>query len=301
MIFRRFAGNLRKQDWTAVAIELVVVVAGVFIGVQASNWNENRVTDGKAAVFTERLKSDLREEAWGYELQVGYYSQVLVNAKRAADALTGKAPLSDEALLIAAYRATQFNAYTRRRSTYDELTSTGEMGLIRDGALRDLAMRLYTDPLFDQMVPEAKHSDYRKAFRMALAYDVQQALADKCGDHVVPIGDYNAIAHVLDYPCSTGLSPAAIAASASVLKKDPRLVASLQLQIGHRVRSRQYDGVLQARHLGSVAPHRTGEAVSLLAERRATQGRRAHPSVDGNDRRCAALLKTPRRVQTRCR
>jgi len=230
-MLRHVISHMRRQDWMAVGIELVVVVVGVFIGVQASNWNEDRETDQKAAVFTERLKSDLREEAWGYELQVSYHNQVLVNAKRAADALTGKAPLSDEALLIAAYRATQFNAYTRRRATYDELTGTGEIGLIRDAALRDLAMRVYTDPLFDQMGQDAKQSDYRKAFRMALAYDVQQALSDKCGDRVLPLGDYNALAHVLDYPCSTGLSPAASAAGAAVLKNDPRLIASLQLQI----------------------------------------------------------------------
>jgi len=230
-MLRHVISHLRRQDWAAVVIELVVVVVGVFIGVQASNWNENRETNQKAAVFTERLKSDLREEAWGYQMQVGYYSQVLVNAKRAADALTGKAPLPDEALLIAAYRATQLNNYTRRRATYDELTATGEIGLIRDAALRDLAMRVYTDPIFDQMVQEAKQSDYRKAFRMVLPYDVQQALSNKCGDQVVPVGDYHGIEHVLDYPCSTGLSPATIAADDAVLKKDPRLLASLQLQI----------------------------------------------------------------------
>lgn len=230
-MLRHVISHLRRQDWTAVFIELVVVVVGVFIGVQASNWNEQRETDQKAAVFTQRLKSDLREEAWGYELQVGYWSQVLANAKRAADALDGKAPLSDEALLISAYRATQFNAYTRRRATYDELTSTGEIGLIRDSALRDLATRLYTDPLFNEIVQRGQQAEYRRAFRMALPYQVQQALADKCGDHVVPPGDYEDIARVLDYPCTTGLSPAAIEAADAILKNDPRMVPLLQLRI----------------------------------------------------------------------
>ena len=52
MIFRRFLGNLRRQDWTAVLVELVVVVVGVFIDLQASNWNESRRTDEKSADFT---------------------------------------------------------------------------------------------------------------------------------------------------------------------------------------------------------------------------------------------------------
>ncbi len=42
MILRRITANFRRQDWTAVAIELVVVVIGVFIGTQASNWNTDR-------------------------------------------------------------------------------------------------------------------------------------------------------------------------------------------------------------------------------------------------------------------
>jgi len=36
MILRRITANFRRQDWTAVAIELVVLVFGVFIGAQAS-------------------------------------------------------------------------------------------------------------------------------------------------------------------------------------------------------------------------------------------------------------------------
>ncbi len=231
MILRRVTANFRRQDWTAVVVELVVVVLGVFIGLQASNWNEDRETNQKAADFTQRLRSDLREEAWGYAMNIGYFDQVLTSAKRAADALTGKTPLSSEALLIAAYRATQFNGNTRRRATYEELVSTGEIGLIHDAALRDLAMRVYTDPVIDQITQLGQHSDYRKEFRMAIPYDVQLVLADKCGDHVVPVGNYEDIAQVLDYPCATGLTPAAIEAADAILKKNPRIVPLLQLRI----------------------------------------------------------------------
>ncbi|HEX5959644.1 MAG TPA: hypothetical protein VFY97_00170, partial [Rhodanobacteraceae bacterium] len=77
-MLRRIVTSLRRQDWTAVAIELVVVVAGVFIGVQASNWNAQRETDQKAVAFTARLKADLRKQAWMYEVETGYLGQVLV-------------------------------------------------------------------------------------------------------------------------------------------------------------------------------------------------------------------------------
>lgn len=230
-MLRRAVQALRRQDWTAVVIELVVVIIGVFIGLQAANWNEDREINQKAAVFTQRLKADLREEAWGYEMQIGYFDQVLDSAKRVTDALTGKTALSGEALLIAAYRATQFNGNTRRRATYDELVSTGEIGLIHDEALRDLAMRVYTDPVIDQIAQDGQRSEYRKEFRMAMPYDVQLALADKCGDRVVPVGNYEGIAHVLDYPCATGLPPAVIEAADVILRKNPRIVPLLHLRI----------------------------------------------------------------------
>lgn len=46
----------------------------MFIGAQAANWNDARQTDANAAMFTEHLTSDLRTEAWRYELQVRYWS-----------------------------------------------------------------------------------------------------------------------------------------------------------------------------------------------------------------------------------
>ncbi|MGH8122916.1 MAG: hypothetical protein ACREPT_09115 [Rudaea sp.] len=233
MIFRRFAGNLRKQDWTAVAVELVVVVVGVFIGLQASNWNDDRQTDAKAAIFTKSLTADLRDEAWGYQYQIDYYNDVLANAERTIDALTGAKPLSDEALLISAYRATQYHTNIRRRATYDELKSTGLLGLIRSDALRDTAIQVYTSPTLDMIAAESQTSLYRKTFRMAIPNEIQQSLEHACGDRVVRIGDYRAIVHSLDYPCSTGLPTQTIAASAAILRADSQLPPLLRLRIAN--------------------------------------------------------------------
>ena len=97
MIRRRVIENLRNQQWTAVGIELMIVVLGVFIGLQASNWNQDRLSAGQAATFAERLTADLRAEDWYYQLQIVYNRQVLANANRAASALEGKTTMSDEA------------------------------------------------------------------------------------------------------------------------------------------------------------------------------------------------------------
>ena len=228
MILRRLAENLKHQHWTAIGIELVIVVLGVFIGMQVSNWNAEREDDHRAAMFTQHLKEDLREEAWGYQLQIAYNQQVRANAERAEGALTGEAPLDDEALLVVAYRATQYRQKLRRRATYDELISTGTIGLIRDRALRDLAMRVYSMPTIDNFVREGLESRYREAFRMTVPIAVQRALAQRCGDKPTPVGDYASLAHSLDYPCHTGLSAAAVRDAAAALRGNPMLLPSLR-------------------------------------------------------------------------
>ena len=39
---RRLAARIRRYDWFAAAIELMIVVAGILIALQVSNWNEAR-------------------------------------------------------------------------------------------------------------------------------------------------------------------------------------------------------------------------------------------------------------------
>ena len=231
MILRRLARNLKQQNWTAIWIEFILLVAGVFLGIQVSNWNEQRETNQKAAVFTERLKADLRKEDWGYLLMVDYNRQVLANANRVVDALEGKADMPDEALLVSAYRATQYKQRVRRRSTYDELTSTGTIGLIRDARLRDTAIRLYNIVTLEVTAREGLESHYREAFRMTVPNEVQRTLARQCGDHIILPGNYAAIPGVLDYPCRTGLSDQAIADAAAALRANPELLPYLRLRV----------------------------------------------------------------------
>lgn len=231
MRYRRLIEQLRQQNWTAVAIDFVIVVVGVFIGIQMANWNEDRLSAKRGTLLTERLKEDLRVEAWNYEMQIGYHGQVRANAQRAADALAGRTELSDEALLVAAYRATQYNDNTRQRTTYDELISTGEMGLVADPALRKLAMDLYSTPVFDWLPEEGRSSQYRQFFRKRVPHHVQDAVATACGDRVALPGDYAGIGGALDYPCRIGLPAADIATAAGILRDEPDALPLLRLRI----------------------------------------------------------------------
>ena len=42
MILRRVIKHVRKQEWTAIMIDLIIVVVGVYVGIQAQAWNAER-------------------------------------------------------------------------------------------------------------------------------------------------------------------------------------------------------------------------------------------------------------------
>ena len=66
--------RLREHDWLAAAIEFVIVVAGILLALQVSNWNQDRVDRGRGARFEARLREELitdRQRAAGISTSWG--------------------------------------------------------------------------------------------------------------------------------------------------------------------------------------------------------------------------------------
>ena len=60
MILRRVMEHVKAQNWIAVAIDFVIVVVGVFIGIQVSNWNAARAERADERALLERLHEETR-------------------------------------------------------------------------------------------------------------------------------------------------------------------------------------------------------------------------------------------------
>jgi hypothetical protein len=230
MILRRVIKHFRNQEWTAIGIDFVIVVFGVFVGIQVSNWNQTQTDRGLGEKFTERLKADLVVEAWNYTMLIEYLADVQSNADKALAGLQGRSEISDQQLLIAAYRATQYNAGVRQRTTYDELISTGKIGFIADKNLVNTASLIYDTRILDQVTDEGVNSAYRVTFRKTLAVAIQDSVSQHCGDRFVATGDFNDIKNLLNYPCTTDLSALQIEQAINVLRDNPAILENLRLR-----------------------------------------------------------------------
>ena len=230
MLLRRVIQHFRQQEWTAIGIDFLIVVVGVFMGIQVSNWNQAQTDKHLGEKFTERLKADLVVEAWNYAALIEYLTDVQSNTDKALAGLEGPSEISDEQLLIAAYRATQFNAGIRQRTTYEELISTGKIGFIADKTLVSTASLIYDTRILDQVNDEGVNSAYRVTFRKSLPVAIQDSVSQHCGDRFVQTGDFNDIKNQLNYPCSTDLSAEQIEIAVNVLRGNPTILENLRLR-----------------------------------------------------------------------
>jgi hypothetical protein len=142
MIFRRLAQHLKDQNWTAIAIEFVLLVLGVFLGIQVANWNGARQERVLEAEYLSRLQRDFR----------AIDARLAINATRWQDTAAAPIRLLND-LDTFHYRGTWPRAKNEvlddleatmgsripapRAASYVELLSAGRLGLLRDSRLRE--------------------------------------------------------------------------------------------------------------------------------------------------------------------
>lgn len=61
MILRRLADAFRRQDWFTVSLEIVIVMIGIFLGLQVNAWKQSRIDRADEAVFLQALYQDVLE------------------------------------------------------------------------------------------------------------------------------------------------------------------------------------------------------------------------------------------------
>jgi hypothetical protein len=154
MILKRIVGHLRQQHWTAVAIELFIVIVGVFIGLQADTWNDDRRDRIDERRYLVRTHADIvRAETLSKRVRTRRLER-LAPLKSASEALfrrDGRNEISDaECRAIASSHYYNVNVLTSPAIT--ELMSAGRMGIIHDAHLRAA--------LIDQRQSEEALHDY---------------------------------------------------------------------------------------------------------------------------------------------
>jgi hypothetical protein len=225
MLLRRVIEHVRKQQWTAIGIDFAIVVVGVFIGIQVSNWNQARVDRDKATSYRQRLVDELQFNADQYRQQTAYYRIVKRHGLAALASLEGGGGSDGEAFAVDAYQATQMDLSPPKRFVFEELVSAGLVGLLGGESLQKMASDYYLS-LETNVSQMAEAPPYREILRRAMPYGVQARIRERCGDRPVYRGN-QAIGFTLPDTCALGLSTRDASVAARRVRAVPEIAADL--------------------------------------------------------------------------
>ena len=125
MVIRRIREHVGGLNWFAVAVDFLIVVAGIVIGTQVNNWNEKRIEAEQARSYRARLINELEFNARQVVQQIAYYRQVRTYGLQALAALKGERRVDDRDFLIAGYQLSQVDTTAAKTNIYDEMTANG--------------------------------------------------------------------------------------------------------------------------------------------------------------------------------
>ena len=144
-ILRRLQQAFRARDWGMVAVELAIVVVGVFIGIEASNWNQGRRERAEERRYYVQLLDDLRKDQGTLRTAINRATDHDEAAEKTLAAIrTGVVPRPEIGQFAVRIHYAGFLYLPRAtRRTYDELLSTGNLGLLRDAKAKSAIADYY--------------------------------------------------------------------------------------------------------------------------------------------------------------
>ena len=181
MILRRLATSIRKQDWFTVIIETLIVVFGVFIGLQVNNWNEARKDRMEAETSRERLIAELQADLDAFAVRRQWYEEVQEAALRADEALRSDPPETiDETwgFVLDSWIAGGEWPFEPSAQIYSELQNSGDLDLIASGSMQRRLRDYYEDSVNEIETLMIFQSGYRDLSRQLIEGRVGMLMID---------------------------------------------------------------------------------------------------------------------------
>jgi len=158
MLLRRITQHVKDQNWFAVALDFLIVVVGILIAFQITNWNEARSNREEERIYLERMSADLvstsERNAGQLERNSRMMNDLDVTLKSLKDCeLTSE---DEVAFVSGLYLLGRYTLPAFVAGTFEALNTTGNFQLIRNIKLRNDITNIFEDVeriyLLDQQI-----------------------------------------------------------------------------------------------------------------------------------------------------
>ncbi len=189
MILRRLTIALRRQDWVTVVIETLIVVVGVFIGIQVSNWNDARAEYKRETQALVELKKELEGSISTVQARSLAYQQATDAGRRTLAYLNDPKDCGEDCLTIIVdfMHASQWQDLNVSFSAYNNMRNQGfpENSDIVDAVEAYILQNVNNATTFDDLPV------YRSLVRQIIDLPAQEFYWAECWSLVNGVETYN--------------------------------------------------------------------------------------------------------------
>ena len=179
----KLAQRLRAHDWFAACIEVLIVIVGILIALQVSNWNQDRQERRVAREYARQLHAELQSDMRNIASTRKFWHKVSdYQAAASRHAETGAlADGSAWQTVLAYYQASQLRPFELEDTTFTELRYAGELRLLGDTGLSKALADYYRQTGSGMIGEILRHAPvYRSEVRGLTPYAVQEYIWAKC-------------------------------------------------------------------------------------------------------------------------
>jgi hypothetical protein len=224
MLLRRITKHVKDQNWFAVGIDFVIVVVGVFIGIQVANWNDARTLQAQEHSYLVLLRDELVQNAERSADLLEYYTGVTEAGERALDFLKRDeaCEANCEDLLIDFFHASQLRATIFDQTAFREAV---ELGFPSNNALRRELLKTYE--LIDSFgIVNLVSPPFRETLREYLEPEAARLLWSECWEI-----DVATVTDTLTRGCAERLKTVDAAGILQEIKRDPEIQGMLRFSL----------------------------------------------------------------------
>ena len=147
MILRRITEHVKAQNWFAVALDFAIVVLGVFVATQVSNWNSARAERAHSDYLVSALHAEFKTIESDLETSLGNITRYQAASRSLLNALRkGDLPPEDDKVKDLILNSINLGRQSPRSAVYLQMVSDGDLRLIRNPQLSGALIR------FDQRI-----------------------------------------------------------------------------------------------------------------------------------------------------
>jgi hypothetical protein len=188
MILRRIIEHVKDQNWTAIVLDFLIVVSGVYIGIYLGNVRDAQKYAGETRQSLQALEAEMRSDLVRLDEIIAWQTSKTQAQHRLANLLGAENFDNEEAGRLIEVTLGGNDTFYPSRSAYQAMKTGGYLAALPDAELNVTLTRLYERDYTRQ--------DLNGEYYDRIIFDVSAEIISPCWDRIgskfLPCGEDSA-------------------------------------------------------------------------------------------------------------